>query len=318
MPTIERCAPLAPARPDHTVTAILFTDMVESTRMLCSLGDALAQPVFDQHRRVLQEAVADAGGCEVQWLGDGMMVVVESVSAAARCACSMRERSSQQQVRGVPLAIRIGLHAGELLRDGEGGFFGSNIVIARRLCDRARAGQILCSHAVSVLLLGQREFDFRKRAALKLKGIAQPLPICELVGPVRPRGLAIARSAYARAGAGPFGGLTAAALRAVGAEDLGRALCDKLDSASQSMRAAVAGARGASLLWLSPGDAVQAQPSAFVRPRDPTPMPAASEPRALALSQRPHPPRSALARHEERASRRRSPPELARPARFTH
>ena len=47
--------------------------------------------------------------------------------------------------------LRVGLHVGEALRD-EGDYVGTPVVLARRLCDRATAGQILCSGLVVELL----------------------------------------------------------------------------------------------------------------------------------------------------------------------
>jgi len=54
-------------------------------------------------------------------------------------------------------------------------------VTARRLCDRAVAGQILCSQAVSHLLAGRAAFVFRELAALELKGISEKVAVCEVV-----------------------------------------------------------------------------------------------------------------------------------------
>jgi len=42
---------------------------------------------------------------------------------------------------------RLGLHVGEVVAD-EDDYAGTPVVLARRLCDRAVAGQILCSRPV--------------------------------------------------------------------------------------------------------------------------------------------------------------------------
>src|SRR5262249_12081957 len=49
------------------------------------------------------------------------------------------------------------------------------VVVARRLCDRAAAGQILCSGLVVELLGGRKAFRFGEVGALELKGLAAPV-----------------------------------------------------------------------------------------------------------------------------------------------
>ena len=45
------------------------------------------------------------------------------------------------------LSVRIGLHVGEPIRD-EDDYFGTSVVVAKRLCDRAEGGQIIASELV--------------------------------------------------------------------------------------------------------------------------------------------------------------------------
>jgi class 3 adenylate cyclase len=77
------------------------------------------------------------------------------------------------------LAIRVGLNAGEVLREeiGSGsGYFGTPVVVARRLCDRAEAGQILCTQTVAGILAGRAAFGFRDLGTLELKEISGTSP----------------------------------------------------------------------------------------------------------------------------------------------
>ena len=77
------------------------------------------------------------------------------------------------------LQVRVGLHVGEPIRD-EGDYFGTPVVIAKRLCDQADGGQILASELVRGLVGSRGSFDFRSCGPLALKGIAQPLAACEI------------------------------------------------------------------------------------------------------------------------------------------
>lgn len=52
---------------------------------------------------------------------------------------------------------------------------------ARRLCDRAEAGQILCSSLVAELLASRQAFSFKDVGELDLKGLAAPVRSCEVI-----------------------------------------------------------------------------------------------------------------------------------------
>jgi class 3 adenylate cyclase len=71
------------------------------------------------------------------------MVAFPSAADARRCAIAMQQ-ASRRPVQGERLTIRVGLNAGEALREAAD-YFGTPVVIARRLCDRADGGQILCT-----------------------------------------------------------------------------------------------------------------------------------------------------------------------------
>jgi class 3 adenylate cyclase/tetratricopeptide (TPR) repeat protein len=165
------------------VTTVLFTDLVGSTELMQRVGDERARRLFAAHHRLLSEAVSACGGSELQWLGDGLMVAFASSADAVRCAVAMQQGAARQP-GPERLQIRVGLNVGEVMRQEIGtgsGYFGTPVVTARRLCDRAQAGQILCSQAVSHLLAGRAAFTFRELGTFELKGIADKIGVCEVV-----------------------------------------------------------------------------------------------------------------------------------------
>ena len=164
---------VAVAERASTLTTILFTDLVGSTELLSRAGDEDAQRIFRAHHKLLAETAAAHGGAEVKWLGDGLMAAFLSAADALRCAISMQQ-ASRRPVAGERLAIRVGLNAGEAFRD-EADYFGTPVVVARRLCDQAGPGQILCSELVAGLLAGRAGFSFVSLGALELKGVPQPV-----------------------------------------------------------------------------------------------------------------------------------------------
>ncbi len=163
----------------QTVT-ILFTDLVGSTELLQRAGDEQAQRIFKAHHRLLREAVEAHGGNEVKWLGDGLMVAFDSAADAVKCAIAMQQ-SSRRPTAGERLEIRAGLHVGEAFVD-ESDYFGTSVVIARRLCDKGDAGQILASDLVARLLDGRGEdLNTKDLGPLDLKGITNAVPAVEIV-----------------------------------------------------------------------------------------------------------------------------------------
>jgi hypothetical protein len=74
----------------------------------------------------------------------------------------------------------VGLNAGEAFRD-EADYFGTPVVVARRLCDRASGGQILCSELVAGLLAGRAGFGFSPLGLMELKGVPQPVGALKVV-----------------------------------------------------------------------------------------------------------------------------------------
>src|SRR5262245_30039916 len=152
---------------------LLFTDLVDSTALLQRVGDERAQRVVYAHRQLLREAIAHHGGREVKWLGDGLLSSFASVADGVRCAVAMAQRA-RRPVAGARLGLRVGLHVGEVLPD-EDDYVGAAVVLARRLCDRAAAGQILCSAVVVELLRGRQGFAFNAVGPLELKGFADPV-----------------------------------------------------------------------------------------------------------------------------------------------
>jgi WD40 repeat protein/DNA-binding SARP family transcriptional activator len=166
---------------DAGVVFILFSDIVASTEMHGRLGDEAADDLRRAHFQLLRAAVTTHAGREVKNVGDGLMVVFASGADAVSCAVEMqRAVAAHNRVEPEPLRMRIGLHVGEPLRD-EGDFFGTPVVIAKRLCDAAAPGQIIASDLVRELVGPRKKFVFVDAGALGLKGLSEHVPAVEVL-----------------------------------------------------------------------------------------------------------------------------------------
>ena len=111
---------------------VLFTDMVGSTALATSLAPDAADEFRREHFSILRQAVAEAGGTEVKNLGDGLMVVFGSASAALSCAVAMQqgvERDNRARERTV--GLRVGLSVGDVSREDDD-YFGEPVIEAAR------------------------------------------------------------------------------------------------------------------------------------------------------------------------------------------
>ncbi len=163
-----------------TVT-VLFTDVVGSTELMDRLGDAAADRVRREHFATLADAASLHGGHVVKNLGDGLMLTFSSTLGAVASAVTMQQRvaARNEQARDIAVGLRIGLNAGEAIWVNDD-YFGTSVVVAKRLCDRASPGQALVSDVVRALVGSRSGFRFRTVGPLSLKGIADPVETCEL------------------------------------------------------------------------------------------------------------------------------------------
>lgn len=170
----------AAERTTGTVT-LLFTDQVGSTETLQRLGDEEGERLRRAHFGLLREAAAMHGGEEVKNLGDGLMVAFLSAVDAIACAITIQQAVHRARASGeLAFAVRIGLNVGEPIRD-EGDYFGTPVVIAKRLCDAGAPGQILASELVRALVGTRGGFAYRALGTVPLKGVADPVPACEVI-----------------------------------------------------------------------------------------------------------------------------------------
>jgi class 3 adenylate cyclase len=154
--------------PDGTVT-IVFSDIESSTVLLERLGDTEFLRMLAWHDRIVRDAAEEHRGFVVKSQGDGFMIAYASAAFALRSAISMRQRLASG-FDGIPVRIRIGLHAGEALRHDDD-FYGRTVVIAARIAGLALGGEILASDLVYSLARGLGTFTFGEPRLTTLKGL---------------------------------------------------------------------------------------------------------------------------------------------------
>jgi adenylate cyclase len=171
---------MAAERHTGTIT-VLFTDLVDSTETMERAGEDEGRELIRRYLSRLREISQAYVGQEVKNFGDGIEVAFSSVVAALDAATTMQRAIHwENQTGSLPLGLRIGLNVCEA-SIAEGDYWGLSVVVAKRLCDIAQAGQILTSGVVSQLVSQHPEWRFRRMGERTVKGIRRPVDTFELV-----------------------------------------------------------------------------------------------------------------------------------------
>ena len=149
---------------------LLFTDIEGSTRLVQELGDAYPA-ALEEHRRTVRDALAAAGGEEIDCRGDEFSVAFAEADAAVAAARAI-QRGGSGNVR-----VRIGIHTGEPLRV-DGGYVGLDVHRAARICAAGHGGQVLVSETTQAAL--QAPEELRDLGAHQLRGLEQPEHVYQL------------------------------------------------------------------------------------------------------------------------------------------
>ncbi len=154
--------------------AVMFTDIVGSTKLNQKLGDAAAQNVVRMHNTVVRTALKEHRGTEIKHTGDGIMASFASCPNAVEGAVAMQKdlRKRRKKDPNLPLHVRIGINAGEPIAE-DGDLFGTTVQLAARICDKAEDDQIYVSAVVRDLSAG-RNIEFENKGTFELKGVEEP------------------------------------------------------------------------------------------------------------------------------------------------
>ena len=154
----------------HTTLTILFTDVVDSTSLTERLGDAAFRERAHQLDDALRSVIREGGGTPVEGkvLGDGVMAVFTSARQAIDAARRCRDAADD-----LGLQLHVGVHAGDVIRDGNN-VYGGAVNLAARIAAHAEPGEILVSDVVRGLARTSAGVAFEDCGEHNLKGIADP------------------------------------------------------------------------------------------------------------------------------------------------
>ena len=152
----------------------LFTDIVDSTKLLETLGDDKWKRLLARHNELARECIAEAGGEVVKQTGDGFFASFEHPKAAIDAAIGIQRALADEIVAP---DVRIGAHSSGAFRTeaDSSDWGGQGVHVASRIGAAARAGEILVS--VETLDRVGASLRLSEPRTEVLKGIDQPVEV---------------------------------------------------------------------------------------------------------------------------------------------
>jgi class 3 adenylate cyclase len=149
---------------ERQLLTVLFTDIVDSTKLGAELGDRRWRELLESHDETVREELDRFRGRAVKTTGDGFLATFDGPARAIECA-----RAIAAAVRPLGIEVRAGLHTGECEIRGDD-IAGITVNIGARISALAGAGEVLVSGTVKDLVVGS-DIDFEERGTHPLKGV---------------------------------------------------------------------------------------------------------------------------------------------------
>jgi class 3 adenylate cyclase len=149
---------------DRQLATVLFTDVVQSTETVASIGDRRWRELLDRHDDIGLREVARHGGRRVKSTGDGVLAAFIGPAQGIRTALSIRDALAR-----IGVAVRAGVHTGEVEIRGDD-LAGMAVHICARVAAMPSAGEVFVSSTVKDLVAGSG-IEFEDRGEHALKGV---------------------------------------------------------------------------------------------------------------------------------------------------
>jgi adenylate cyclase len=167
----------------------MFTDLVGFTK-LAQRDEEEALRLRTEHQTLLRPFFAAHGGREVKSLGDGFLVEFLSAIESVRCAVAIQEAVARRNALpslNERIALRIGIHLGDVVGDGDD-ILGDAVNVASRIEPLAEPGGICFSGSVYDQVRNKLPFPIEPVGPRELKNVEFPVEIYRVaLGGAKPR-----------------------------------------------------------------------------------------------------------------------------------
>jgi class 3 adenylate cyclase len=177
---------------------VMFCDLIDSTKLSSQLDPEEYRDIVRVYQRICSEVITRFDGHIAQLLGDGLLVYFgypqaheddaqRAIRAGLGILAAIRDLSQElQQAKGIPLALRMGIHTGLVVIGEMGGggrqeqlALGEVPNVASRIQGLAEPNTVAISEATYRLIRGY--FECQDLGAQILRGVAQPLHVYQVL-----------------------------------------------------------------------------------------------------------------------------------------
>jgi adenylate cyclase len=163
--------------------AILFADVVGSTRLFEAMGDLRARDMVSTCIDVMREATEQHHGTLIKTIGDEVMSTFPTADDALNAAGQMQKQiaaHTELRVEGQPVSIRIGCHYGSVVLENRD-VFGASVHTANRMTSQAKAGQIITTSATVERLSPEWRASVRQIDVATIRGQGGEVALYEVL-----------------------------------------------------------------------------------------------------------------------------------------
>jgi class 3 adenylate cyclase len=162
-----------------TKAALVFTDMVDSTAYYSRFGDEAGQTLMQTQLHLLRTVLRRSGGFLVHQTGDGAFCYFSGIAEATQAMIELARlvaRENKELPNEERLRLRIGIHLGEVLRDGDL-VTGDAVNVASRITTLATGGQIAITMGAYSQLPSHLRLPCRHLPPTHLKGLVEAVEV---------------------------------------------------------------------------------------------------------------------------------------------
>ena len=156
------------------LAAIMFTDIAGYTALMEQDEDKAFQ-LLGKNRNIQRPIIENYGGKLIKEMGDGILASFPTISSSVYCALKIQKMCSSEP----ELKLRIGIHQGEVVFDGND-VFGSGVNIASRLERLAPIGGIVVSESIHKNMLNKKGISSFFIGEKQLRGVKESVKVYQV------------------------------------------------------------------------------------------------------------------------------------------
>ena len=161
--------------------AVMFSDVAGSTALYDKFGDTKAKEIIENCLNLMADITKRFNGVVIKTIGDEIMSRFPTAEDGVNACCSIQEAISiLTGPDDNPMAVRIGIHAGEAILD-DNDVFGDAVNVAARMAGIAKARQIITTEDTYNQLSEDLQEMAREFDTTSVKGKQEQITIYDVV-----------------------------------------------------------------------------------------------------------------------------------------